>query len=121
MPPCKRRSGILISRNMAWLKGCSGKPAWIIPKAWMPGWVWRHPTLKRFDLASNAYRQAEKIGGITPTILNNWGYSYLLRGNVIEARKKLLAAYQLEPGNKAVNANLELLNEGIKRNRAKRT
>lgn len=77
--------------------------------------------LKRFDLATKTYRRAIKIGGRSPVILNNWGYSYLLRGNVFEARKKFLAAYELEPKNKAVNANLDLLREGIKRNRAQRT
>lgn len=88
--------------------------------AWL-GLAASYDQLKRFDLANRSYRQAIKIGGRTSTTLNNWGYSYLLRGNVIEARKKLLSAYELEPKNEAVNANLDLLREGIKRNRAKRT
>jgi len=88
--------------------------------AWL-GLAASYDKLKRFDLANRAYRQSAKLGGRTPTILNNWGYSYLLRGNVVEARKKFLAAYELEPKNVAVNANLNLLREGIKRNRRKKT
>ncbi len=88
--------------------------------AWL-GLAASYDKLKRFDLANRAYRQSVKLGGRTPTILNNWGYSYLLRGNVAEARKKFLAAYELEPKNVAVNANLNLLREGIKRNRRKKT
>jgi Flp pilus assembly protein TadD len=88
--------------------------------AWL-GLAASYDKLKRFDLANRAYRQSVKLGGRTPTILNNWGYSYLLRGNVVEARKKFLAAYELEPKNIAVNANLNLLREGIKRNRRKKT
>jgi len=88
--------------------------------AWL-GLAASYDKLKRFDLANRAYRQSVKLGGRTPTILNNWGYSYLLRGNVVEARKKFLAAYELEPKNVAVNANLNLLREGIKRNRRKKT
>ncbi len=88
--------------------------------AWL-GLAASYDKLKRFDLANRAYRKSVKLGGQTPEILNNWGYSYLLRGNVVEARKKFLAAYRLEPENTAVIANLNLLREGIKRNRRKKT
>jgi len=88
--------------------------------AWL-GLAASYDQLKRFDLANNTYRRAVKIGGRRSVTLNNWGYSYLLRGNVVEARKKFLAAYEIEPKNEAVNANLDLLREGIKRNRRKRT
>ena len=36
--------------------------------------------LKRWDLADRAYAQALKLTGPTPAVLNNRGYSYLLRG-----------------------------------------
>lgn len=77
--------------------------------------------LKRFDLANRSYRRAIKLGGRSLTLLNNWGYSYLLRGNVVQARKKFLAAYEIDPKNEAVNANLDLLREGLKRNRRSQT
>jgi hypothetical protein len=35
--------------------------------------------LRRFELADRAYEQAIKIGGATGEILNNRGYSYMLR------------------------------------------
>src|SRR5262249_28330349 len=37
--------------------------------------------LRRFDLADRAYDQATKIAGPTTELLNNWGYSYMLRGD----------------------------------------
>ncbi len=64
----------------------------------------------RFDLADRAYRQAIKLVGETTAILNNEGYSYMLRGRLIEARRKLLRAYEREPDNPTVLNNLKLLN-----------
>jgi hypothetical protein len=42
--------------------------------------------LRRFDLADRAYHQAMKIAGPTPEILNNLGYSFMLRGDYPRAR-----------------------------------
>ena len=42
--------------------------------------------LRRFDLADRAYAQAIKIVGPVPEILNNQGYSYMLRGDYKRAR-----------------------------------
>jgi Flp pilus assembly protein TadD len=64
----------------------------------------------RFDLADRAYRQAVKLIGETTAILNNEGYSYMLRGKFVEARRKLLKAYEREPHNSTVINNLKLLN-----------
>ena len=44
--------------------------------------------LLRFDLADQAYAQAVRLGGETPQILNDQGYSYMLRGNLTAARRK---------------------------------
>ena len=48
--------------------------------------------LRRFELADRAYDQAIKIGGPTGEILNNRGYSYMLRGDHRRARETLLEA-----------------------------
>ena len=45
--------------------------------------------LRRFELADRAYGQAAKILGPTPEILNNHGYSYLLRGDYAHAADHL--------------------------------
>jgi Flp pilus assembly protein TadD len=66
--------------------------------------------LRRFDLADQAYAQAIKLGGETVQILNNQGYSYMLRGDLTRARLKFQKAYALDPTNPTVINNLELLN-----------
>jgi Flp pilus assembly protein TadD len=65
--------------------------------------------LRRFDLADRAYGEASKIVGETVEILNNEGYSYMLRGDYRRARAKLLLADAKDPGNKYVANNLNLL------------
>jgi Flp pilus assembly protein TadD len=80
------------------------------PNAWI-GLAATYDRLARFDLADRAYRQAIKLTGETPKILNNEGYSYMLRGNLGMAREKLMQANSLEPENPTVLNNLTLLNE----------
>jgi Flp pilus assembly protein TadD len=70
--------------------------------------------LRRFDLADQAYAQAIRLGGETVQILNDQGYSYMLRGNLSAARRKFEKAYSLDPTNPVIVNNLELLN-GIRR------
>jgi Flp pilus assembly protein TadD len=67
--------------------------------------------LRRFDLADRAYRQAIAIVGPTVEILNNQGYSYMLRGDYARARAKLIEAEHKAPNNKYVLNNLALLKE----------
>jgi tetratricopeptide (TPR) repeat protein len=74
--------------------------------------------LRRFDLADRAYDQAAKIGGPGAELLNNWGYSYMLRGDYRRARETLLKARALEPGNPYVKNNLELLEASFREGRA---
>jgi len=63
----------------------------------------------RYALADRAYASAIRLGGETVEILNNQGYSYMLRGNYPEARKRFLRAYAREPNNPTVLNNLKLL------------
>jgi len=74
--------------------------------------------LRRFDLADRAYAQAIKILGPVPEILNNQGYSYMLRGDYKRARKTLLAAQRKDPSNKFVQSNLKLLDESARTGKA---
>ena len=64
----------------------------------------------RFDLADRAYRMAIRLTGETTEILNNQGYSYMLRGDLVAARRKFQKAYEREPGNPTIANNLQLLN-----------
>jgi len=77
--------------------------------AWV-GLAASYDRLRRFDLADQAYAQAIRLGGETVQILNDQGYSLMLRGDLSGARKKFNKAYQLDPGNPVIANNLELLN-----------
>jgi Flp pilus assembly protein TadD len=65
--------------------------------------------LARFDLADRAYRSAIGLVGETTQVLNNLGYSYMLRGKLVLARKKFMQAYAREPDNPMIANNLQLL------------
>ena len=54
--------------------------------------------LRRFDLADRAYGEAIKLVGPTVEILNNQGYSYMLRGDYARARTKLDAGARPRSG-----------------------
>jgi Flp pilus assembly protein TadD len=77
--------------------------------AWI-GLAASYDRLRRFDLADQAYLQAIRLGGETVQILNDQGYSYMLRGNLSAARRKFEKAYSLDPTNPVIVNNLELLN-----------
>ena len=76
--------------------------------AWI-GLAAAYDRLRRFDLADRAYGTAIRLTGETAEILNNQGYSYLLRGNPAAARSKFAKARSLDPGNQLVENNLRLL------------
>ena len=79
------------------------------PTAWI-GLAAAYDRTGRFDLADRAYFYAIKLVGETTEILNNQGYSYMLRGDLVNARKKFLKAYEREPNNPTIANNLQLLN-----------
>jgi hypothetical protein len=79
-------------------------------EAWV-GLASSYDRLHRFDLADRAYAQAIRLIGPTPEILNDQGFSYMLRGDYTRARQKLLAAQARDPANPYVRANLQLLQE----------
>ena len=70
--------------------------------------------IRRFDLSDMAYGQALKHLGATIEYYNNVGYSYLLRGNLQEARNNFLKAYELAPNDPTVANNLKLLSSSVK-------
>jgi Flp pilus assembly protein TadD len=79
------------------------------PTAWI-GLAAAYDRIGRFDLADRAYFFATKLVGETTEILNNQGYSYMLRGDLVNARKKFIKAYEREPNNPTIANNLQLLN-----------
>lgn len=78
--------------------------------AWI-GLAASYDHLGRFDLSGQAYREAVQLVGETTPLLNNRGYSYLLRGNLVAARADFLKAYAREPNNPIILNNLRLLDD----------
>jgi Flp pilus assembly protein TadD len=83
------------------------------PTAWV-GLAASYDRIGRFDLADKSYASAVKLVGHTPSILNNEGYSYMLRGDLKNARAKFEAALRVEPGNATATNNLALLNQSYR-------
>jgi len=81
--------------------------------AWV-GLAASYDRIGRFDLADRAYAQAIHLVGETTDILNNEGYSYMLRGDLPAARAKFLKAYEREPNNPTIINNIKLLNSSYK-------
>jgi Flp pilus assembly protein TadD len=86
-------------------------------EAWI-GLAASYDKLRRFDLADRAYAQAIKLAGPTPEILNNKGYSYLLRGDRRKARATLLQAQARDPANPYIRNNLQLLDQSLAEQRS---
>lgn len=84
-----------------------------VAEAWL-GLAASYDRLRRFELADRAYGEALKILGPTAEILNNQGYSYLLRGDFQRSRAKLAAARDLDPANPLIRDNLDLLEQNIR-------
>src|SRR6202030_3065234 len=86
-------------------------------EAWV-GLAASYDRLHRFDLADRAYAEAIRIVGATPEILNNQGFSYMLRGDYARARKKFEDAQDKDPGNPYVQANMKLLQDSALKGKA---
>ena len=77
-------------------------------EAWM-GLAASYDQLGRFDFADRAYEQLVKLTGREPRVVNNLGYSQLLRGNRKKARKLFNEAQRRAPDDKVISANILLL------------
>jgi Flp pilus assembly protein TadD len=86
-------------------------------EAWL-GLAASYDRLRRFDLADRAYVEAIRLVGPRVAILNNQGYSYMLRGDYKRARAKLDEAAHKDPGNRFVENNRRLLAEAASRGKA---
>jgi Tfp pilus assembly protein PilF len=77
-------------------------------EAWI-GLAASYDRLRRFDLADRAYTEALRLVGPTAEVLNDEGFSYMLRGDYERAHKLLEQAQIKDPANPYVQANLDLL------------
>lgn len=71
-----------------------------------------YDNLSRFDLADRAYREITGLQGETFELINNRGYSYLLRGDKKHALAEFKRALTIDPVNPVVRNNLRLLQSG---------
>jgi Flp pilus assembly protein TadD len=83
-------------------------------EAWL-GLAASYDRLKRYELADRAYSQALTIYGPRPEVLNNIGYSFLLRGDLRKARSKFVEAQVRDPENPTIANNIALVDEAAKR------
>jgi Flp pilus assembly protein TadD len=81
--------------------------------AWV-GLAATYDRIGRFDLADQAYASAIRLAGPTVQILNNQGYSYMLRGDLVKARAKFREAGAREPANPIIVNNLALLDSSTR-------
>ncbi len=86
-------------------------------EAWL-GLAASYDRLRRFELADRAYKQAIAIAGPSPEVLNNQGYSYILRGDYARARTKLAEARALDPKSPYILNNIKLLEESSRKGKS---
>lgn len=82
------------------------------PAAWL-GFAAASDMLRRFDDADAAYAKLRPVIGNRIEFLNNYGYSQLLRGELVQARSYFLRAYEIDPSNPVTANNLELLRNSV--------
>lgn len=83
-------------------------------EAWL-GLAASYDRLHRYDMADRAYKEALLIFGPRAEVLNNIGYSYLLRGDLRHARRKFAEAQAKDPGNPTIANNIALVDEAARR------
>lgn len=88
----------------------------IYPKdaeAWL-GLAATYDRLGRFDQSDIAYKKVASLVGRSAVFYNNLGYSYLLRGDLVNARRNFLTAYEIDPSNPTTINNIELLDSSVR-------
>ena len=92
-------SGTIASGSTVWPSSTSAAPSSgcrANGEAWL-GLAASYDRLRRYELADRAYNEALKIYGPRPEVLNNIGYSYMLRGDLRKARAKFQEAQAQDP------------------------
>ena len=79
--------------------------------AWI-GLAASYDRLKRFDLADRAYRRAAQLHAKKHVLLNNRGYSYLLRGDFRRARRDIYRAHEIAPLDLTIANNIAVMESG---------
>ncbi|MDJ0612249.1 MAG: tetratricopeptide repeat protein [Rhizobiaceae bacterium] len=82
------------------------------PGAWL-GLAASLDQLGKFREADTAYKQVSLLKSNNARVYNNWGYSFLLRGDYQKARTYLNRAQTIDPNLEEVQGNLHLLEKTI--------
>lgn len=82
------------------------------PNAWL-GLAASLDQLGKFNEADTAYKQVSQLKSNSARVFNNWGYSFLLRGDYQKARIYLNRAQSMDPTLEEVQGNLHLLEKTI--------
>lgn len=69
--------------------------------------------LGKFKTADKAYEQVTQLKGNNAKVLNNLGYSFLLRGDYQKARQLLNRAQNIDPTLEEIQGNIHLLEKTI--------
>ena len=64
-------------------------------------------------MADKSYVRVRQLIGDRANVLNNMGYSYILRSDLEKAKHKLLEAYSKDPDNPHILNNIEILNQSL--------
>ena len=78
-------------------------------EAWL-GLAAAYDQLSRYDLADRSYGRAKALKGETAILLNNMGYSRMLRGDLARARRLLVRAQQKDPYDERIVSNIREFN-----------
>ncbi len=84
-------------------------------EAWL-GLAAAYDNLRRFDLADRAYAQVKKLLGDSAELLNNEGYSQLMRGNLKKARAMFEKAQAQAPDNPVIADNIKKVDAALTMN-----
>lgn len=85
--------------------------------AWL-GLAAAYDNLGRYELADRAYEQATALRGETLEIMNNRGYSFMLRGDGQRALSRFEGALALDPTNPVIQNNIRILRSAQKPTRS---
>lgn len=77
-------------------------------EAWI-GLAASYDQLARYELADRAYDRLAQLNVDRAVVLNNRGYSHILRGDYRRARRLLLKAQRIAPNDDRITRNLALL------------
>jgi Flp pilus assembly protein TadD len=70
--------------------------------------------LGRFEFSDRAYKQLVQLKSNNARVLNNMGYSYLLRGDYQKARSYLNRAQRINPHLEEIQGNIHLLEKTVR-------